>query len=83
MKGGNRGMEKRTPSTRIYLWSERSVDGARVTRRQFSLINIGNSYFEKVPKMLGFSTDPIAGGELWRKRVFRLKRSFMLPLTST
>jgi hypothetical protein len=54
-----------------------------VTRRQFSLVNIGNSYFEKVPKMLGFPTDPIAGGELWRKRVVRLKRSFMLPLSLT
>jgi hypothetical protein len=77
--------EKENPidSYFIYFCSGRSVDGARVTRRQFSLVNISNSYFEKVPKMLGFPTDPIAGGELWRKRVFRLKRSFMLPLPST
>lgn len=58
--------EKENPidSYCIYLWSARLVDGARVTRRQFSLVNISNSYFEKVPKMLGFPTDPIAGGKL-------------------
>jgi len=56
------------------FWSARSVDGARMTRSLLSLVNFSNSYFEKVPGMLCFPTDPLAGGgnrTLWLKMTLR------------
>ena len=73
--------EKENPidSYRIYFWSARSVDGARVTRRPLSLVNFSNSYFEKVPKILGFPTDPMPVGNCGEKEFLDSREASCSP----